>query len=260
MAAADYYNPGGGGMPHATAQQAPRPQQPLRPLPQNMSPLPYPISDAPPPYSAFSEQRPQSQPPPHSRPQSHVDFAPTNNYPPAQHGYPPDKQGYRPSAMQSVYPPQQPQYPPQQSQYPPQQPQYQPVQPPAPQQGYPYPNGKPIPGLSTVGRRPSAVPYTDRDRDRDSSRSRSRSRSRRRHHHHHREQPQPKKKSGVSTFLGAGGGAIIGDVIFPGLGTLGGALLGGVGGHEYAKKRSYSNPSRSRSYNDDYYDGRGRRK
>jgi len=34
----------------------------------------------------------------------------------------------------------------------------------------------------------------------------------------------------MSTFLGASGGAVIGDLIFPGLGTLGGALLGGVGG------------------------------
>lgn len=78
---------------------------------------------------------------------------------------------------------------------------------------------------------------------------------------------EKKKQSGVSTFLGAGGGALIGDAIFPGLGTLGGAILGGVGGHEYGKqRRSYSNPSRARDARygneDEYGDvmyGRGRR-
>ena len=59
----------------------------------------------------------------------------------------------------------------------------------------------------------------------------------------------------MATFLGAGGGALVGDLIFPGLGTIGGALLGGVGGHKYEKeKRSYSN---DREY---YEDHRGRRR
>lgn len=50
----------------------------------------------------------------------------------------------------------------------------------------------------------------------------------------------------MKTFLGAGGGAIIGDAIFPGLGTVGGALLGAYGG----KKAS----ERSRSGRRDRYD------
>jgi hypothetical protein len=41
----------------------------------------------------------------------------------------------------------------------------------------------------------------------------------------------------MDTFLGAGGGAIIGDAIFPGLGTVGGLLLGGYGGRKYAEKK-----------------------
>jgi hypothetical protein len=49
----------------------------------------------------------------------------------------------------------------------------------------------------------------------------------------------------VNTFLGAGGGALIGDMIFPGLGTIGGALLGGVGGHEYGKSRDKIHYERS---------------
>lgn len=40
----------------------------------------------------------------------------------------------------------------------------------------------------------------------------------------------------------------MGDIIFPGLGTLGGALLGGLGGHEYSKKRASSNPTSGRRY------------
>jgi len=39
-------------------------------------------------------------------------------------------------------------------------------------------------------------------------------------------------------FLGAGSGAIVGDAIFPGLGTIGGLLIGGWGGHEYSKRRN----------------------
>lgn len=72
----------------------------------------------------------------------------------------------------------------------------------------------------------------------------------------------------MKTFLGAGGGAVIGDLIFPGLGTIGGAILGGLGGHEYGKReKSYARDAegapRPRSYsnNDDHYyeDRRGRR-
>ena len=44
----------------------------------------------------------------------------------------------------------------------------------------------------------------------------------------------------MNTFLGAGGGALVGDAIFPGLGTLGGLLIGGWSGHEYSKRRSKS--------------------
>lgn len=107
---------------------------------------------------------------------------------------------------------------------------------------------------TTPGYKPPRSPYRD---DSDRSRSRSRSRDRKKHRHHqHRSQPQRKKSSGVNTFLGAGGGAIIGDAIFPGLGTIGGALLGGLGGHEYGKKRASSNPARmkGRSYSNDGVD------
>jgi hypothetical protein len=63
--------------------------------------------------------------------------------------------------------------------------------------------------------------------------------------------------------LGAFGGAAVGDLIFPGLGTLGGALLGGIGGHEVSRGRSGSGsgkPRRRRDrYDEEYDEGRRRR-
>lgn len=44
---------------------------------------------------------------------------------------------------------------------------------------------------------------------------------------------------------------MIGDAIFPGLGTLGGALLGGLGGHETARSRS-ERPQPRRKHRDKY--------
>ncbi|KAF2179000.1 hypothetical protein K469DRAFT_717503 [Zopfia rhizophila CBS 207.26] len=60
------------------------------------------------------------------------------------------------------------------------------------------------------------------------------------------------------TFLGAGGGAIIGDVIFPGLGTAAGLLLGGYGGRKHAEKRSRSETPRDRDEHRDFGKGRSR--
>ena len=37
--------------------------------------------------------------------------------------------------------------------------------------------------------------------------------------------------------MGAAGGVLIGDMIFPGLGTLGGAVAGYFGGKDYGKHR-----------------------
>jgi hypothetical protein len=68
-----------------------------------------------------------------------------------------------------------------------------------------------------------------RARSYDHDRSRDRSRSRTRSH------KKKEKGSTTNTFLGAFGGGAIGDLIFPGLGTVGGALLGGWGGHEVGK-------------------------
>lgn len=59
------------------------------------------------------------------------------------------------------------------------------------------------------------------------------------------------------TFLGAGGGAIIGDAIFPGLGTAVGLLLGGYGGKKHAEMSAERR--RSRSEKETGYRGERRR-
>ncbi|KAH9820448.1 hypothetical protein Tdes44962_MAKER05142 [Teratosphaeria destructans] len=272
MAAADYYNPGGGGNPpQAVPQYAPqRPQQPPQ---QNLNPLPYPVSDEPPPYSTLASARPHSQPPAHRPPMYtpqgsgyHSSNLNSSQLNVNTHQYPPEKQVHfaRPQQQQQqqqqnsgTYGNLHPQYA--------QQP-YRGAQPQT-QSGFPFPNGQAPAPTQVYGRRPSgtfrhqsttSIPYYKDDDSRSPSRSRSRERGQHHrnhhHHHHHPTRPQPKKKaSGASTFLGAGGGAIIGDAIFPGLGTLGGAILGGLGGHEYGKqRRSYSNDR-------DYYEANVRR-
>lgn len=220
MAAAEYYNPGA---PPQQQQPAPRPairppaRRPSGPMSQQtLSPLPYPVSDAPPPYSQLSDQRPHSQPPLSSR-------ASTNYGPPSpgrpgplpqqqNGGYLPDKTGYRPSPMaqpQNMYTPNG--LNPSQAQYPP-----------PPQQGYPFPaSGQPAmgqvygPGVdprrpsTTPGYGPSQSPYLyEDDYDNDNKRSRSRSRHGKHHHHHHHHdalstdrsmQGKKNKPSGVGT-------------------------------------------------------------
>jgi hypothetical protein len=123
--------------------------------------------------------------------------------------------------------------------------------------------------LSSAGGRPPRRTYrnsrddsSDYD-DSDPSRSRSRDRSHSSHRQHHdRHRSTERSRNSRNTFLGAGGGAIVGDAIFPGLGTLGGLLIGGWGGHEYSKRRSKSEgkyddsrPKNGRGRNGSYRDG-----
>lgn len=117
------------------------------------------------------------------------------------------------------------------------------------------------------------VRYTDREREREREQERERDRDRERrhrhhqkshHHHHHREtRVQEKEHKNRDTFLGAGAGTLIGDALFPGLGTAAGLLLGGYGGRKYAE-RSVSEDSRDyRSRRKDGYedsDGEYRRR
>ncbi|KAF1363907.1 hypothetical protein EJ07DRAFT_151982 [Lizonia empirigonia] len=72
-----------------------------------------------------------------------------------------------------------------------------------------------------------------------------------------RTKTHQKKHESRDTFLGAGAGGIIGDAIFPGLGTAAGLLIGGLGGRKYAKdKRSHSEEGRTHRHRDAYREGR----
>lgn len=85
----------------------------------------------------------------------------------------------------------------------------------------------------------------ERDRDRDGRRHRS-----------HETRLQRREHKDRDTFLGAGAGALVGDVIFPGLGTAAGILLGGLGGRKYARSKSEDDVrgERRRRRDDDGYE------
>ena len=231
MAAAEYYNPGGTpqgppqGPPPAPMSVPQMQQQPtLRPNPNqsqsNLTP-PYPLTDGPPPPYSSEQQRPHSQPPPQQRiPQPNG--GPYTPYQPPNmntHQYPHEKAPQRPSTLQNMYRPSDfiPSHPPQQQ---PPGGYFTPVAPGLGSMSQVYGNQQKPPRRSSM----SGYPSGGDDQNRQSS-SRSPSHTRR-HHHKPKPELQRKKSSGVNTFLGAGGGAIIGDLIFPGLGTIGGALLG----------------------------------
>ncbi|SMQ50079.1 unnamed protein product [Zymoseptoria tritici ST99CH_3D7] len=237
MAAAEYFNPGS---QPASYSGAPRP-----PMNANLA-LPYPISDAPPPYTAIADARPHSQPPPIQRPpplDPYYQQPPANGqqYPPGDQQYPPYNQQYPQNGVQ--YPSNGQHHPAEKASRPQPQAQYRPQSyTPQPQQGY----------FSQPGPSSMKQSFTRKDRDYGAASP----------HVQFRTDSPRKKKSGVDTFIGAGGGALIGDAIFPGLGTIGGAILGGLGGHKVAKdkereRRVHSNPNgfRNRSYSNDgdYY-------
>jgi hypothetical protein len=227
-------------------------QQPPRstPMPFQSNPPPQsqsPYGTSPRTSNGSVNSQPRYQTPPYPTtpgpmpvPQKQTPPYPTSNYPPQQYlappGAVPPQAGSAPT--QSYFPPQ-----PQPNGY---------GYGPRPSDPYAYPPQAPLSLQRSIseppdGRRPSLASsqssqprhnhhrrdYDDEDEDSEYERSRSRdSRDRR---------PRPKNKhSDTSTFLGAGGGAIVGDAIFPGLGTLGGLLLGGWGGREYSRRRSKS--------------------
>ncbi|KIW62394.1 hypothetical protein PV04_10574 [Phialophora macrospora] len=70
------------------------------------------------------------------------------------------------------------------------------------------------------------------------------------HRHRHKNRPRRVSDNSRSTnadgFIGAAGGGLIGDLIFPGLGTVGGALVGWLGGKDYGKHRKWREDKRER--------------
>ena len=73
-----------------------------------------------------------------------------------------------------------------------------------------------------------------------------------------RAKTHQKKHDSRDTFLGAGAGGILGDAIFPGLGTAAGLILGGLGGRKYAReRRGGSVEGRGHRHRDAFWEGRG---
>ncbi|KAK5257646.1 hypothetical protein LTR40_009485 [Exophiala xenobiotica] len=67
---------------------------------------------------------------------------------------------------------------------------------------------------------------------------------RRKHKNRSRRISDNSRSTKADAFLGAAGGGLIGDLIFPGLGTLGGAVVGWVGGKDYGKHRKWREDKR----------------
>lgn len=75
--------------------------------------------------------------------------------------------------------------------------------------------------------------------------------------HRRRHKQKERKRSGSDTkhsrstnkdaFLGAAGGGLIGDLIFPGLGTVGGAAIGYFGGKDYGRHRKEREEERAKA-------------
>ncbi|KAK7187149.1 hypothetical protein DPSP01_004030 [Paraphaeosphaeria sporulosa] len=203
----------------------------------------------------------------HSQPANQIQ--PYNERPPTYSPYPAQQQQPRP---QQTYQPQQYQQRPQghQQPYPLPPASYspRPTSQPRPQR---YPQPQPQSALLGVPlqhhrshSQPPRVRFADRDEystdsgSYTSDSSASRRRHKKHHHHHHhrrssdhdsrdrgydsepRSEPRnahSKSRKNRDTFLGAGAGGVIGDAIFPGLGTVGGLLLGGYGGRKRASKK-----------------------
>ncbi|KAI9667807.1 MAG: hypothetical protein M1821_000626 [Bathelium mastoideum] len=224
MAAQDYYKSFPG--------QTLAPSTPGHPDFQQQSPIQPPqrsFSDAPPPYSSLPPQAQAYYPLP----------------PPQQNSYPP------PPPRQSSYPPPPIQYPPtpqKSSSGPYQQPSFSQSQYLAPSHSSaslapPNPTLKQTRFNLPPSRSHSSPPDEYYD---ENARSASRPRGHRHHshsprphshRHHSHSAAAPKSHKNRDTFLGGGAGAIVGDAIFPGLGTLGGLLLGGWGGYDHARRK-----------------------
>ncbi|KAH7412155.1 hypothetical protein DE146DRAFT_271471 [Phaeosphaeria sp. MPI-PUGE-AT-0046c] len=241
MAAAEYYM--------GTAHELPgnRPPQAYPSQPQG-SPPPYQQQYPQQPYNtSYNIALPQHQPLPQT-------------YPPAppqiQHNYAPDS---RPPPPYPTGPPQFPTGPAQQNTYlgPPLQPIRSHSQP-----ARVHFAGEDDFDSSSSSRSRSSSPERRRRHRRHRSRddeyaTESRSGDGRRHRSHHETRAQRREHKDRDTFLGAGAGALVGDVIFPGLGTAAGILLGGLGGRKYARSKSEDDVRGHRSRRgegDDGYD------
>jgi hypothetical protein len=77
--------------------------------------------------------------------------------------------------------------------------------------------------------------------------------NRRRHKHQEKRKRRisdSSRSANADGFIGAAGGGLIGDLIFPGLGTAAGALAGWIGGKDYGENRKRREEKRERHQND----------
>jgi uncharacterized protein YcfJ len=77
--------------------------------------------------------------------------------------------------------------------------------------------------------------------------------NRRRHKHHEKRKRRisdSSRSANADGFIGAAGGGLIGDLIFPGLGTAAGALAGWIGGKDYGQNRKKREEKRERQQED----------
>jgi len=175
----------------------------------------------PPPYHALNHEQ---------KPQAAVHFAQAPS--PGEHDRPsvaqPRPQSY--STNQPIYHahPSQQLAPCQQNPYVP--PEYQSQQP-----FYPPPPQRPRPSLSNTDLAHGGGGYLSDPEP-----------HRRKHKNRSRRISDNSRSTNADAFLGAAGGGLIGDLIFPGLGTIGGAVVGWVGGKDYGKHRKWREDKRDR--------------
>ncbi|KEF57313.1 uncharacterized protein A1O9_05230 [Exophiala aquamarina CBS 119918] len=241
MAAADYYT---SNTRPAYQQQNSGLQPPLGPQRASSQPT---FSFQPPPQTGTPPHpqypQPQHPPPPYQQiysnnePEPRVHFAPTPSPLGQQRPSPPHQSRPEPYAMNQPNYQASPahQLAPYQQQYIPQnyKDQYQLQPQPQPQ---PQPQHRPyIPPRHAIGELVGQNGYvSDPERHRRKHRERSRRTS------------DNSRSTKADAFLGAAGGGLLGDLIFPGLGTVGGALVGWVGGKDYGKHRKWREDKRDR--------------
>lgn len=213
------------------------------PTPHQATPTSYPQGLVSSP--GFSQSRPNMQsqaPPPYQEQKPGVHFAPSPVMMPQRHSF----SGQQQPQNQWEHPPQQGYGNP----YPQQNMAMQPYQ---PQQQQPYgtsPNSYGAPQQRPQYLSPHMRPYANPNSSQYSLEHGGYSSDpephRRKHSHRHRrdsgETRSTKSKSSsrstnADAFVGAAGGGLIGDLIFPGLGTVGGAALGWLGGKDYGHHR-----------------------
>lgn len=244
-------------------------------LPGHTRPNLYPQAQQP-----SQPQYPQPPTQPYAQQNSYNASTYTNTPPPSYSLYP--QQSTSQQRLQTYHPQQQ--YPAKAPQTPaapyPQTPPPAQYYPPPPQQQNSYLGAplQPIRSHSQPARVRFADPESDRSTDLGSNSDSDSSLQRRRRHHRHRssndhdldysgrerERSHRHSSSKIDkeshkdrdTFLGAGAGTILGDAIFPGLGTAAGLLLGGYGGRKYAERSKSEDSPRHHRHRDAFRDGK----